>query len=147
MRHAPGLAASPLGGINWKWRGAGNGLSLPVSCGRTTSSRSGDAPGTAIPPAQGDPPCAHGGRYPAGVLPPKFHDRTSTEPRKASRSLGRNQCCLARNASVNTGGPRMLAEDALRERPPTPALRCRTGPRGLGVVYLRQLDHLDEAVG
>jgi hypothetical protein len=30
--------------INWKWRGAGNGLSLPVWCGRTTSSRSGDAP-------------------------------------------------------------------------------------------------------
>ena len=87
MRHAPGLAASPLGGINWKWRGAGNGLSLPVWCGRTTSSRSGDAPGTAKPPAQGDLPCAHGGRQPAGTLPPKFHDRTSTERRKASRSL------------------------------------------------------------
>jgi hypothetical protein len=37
MRYGPGAYRKPPGGINWKWRGTGNGLSLPVWCGGTTS--------------------------------------------------------------------------------------------------------------
>jgi hypothetical protein len=36
MRHDPGLAASPLCGVNCRWRGVGNRVSPIVRCGRTT---------------------------------------------------------------------------------------------------------------
>lgn len=75
MRHYLGLAASPPGPYKLEVERNGNGLSLPVWCGRTTSSANRRRTGYGDTPAQGDFPCAHGGRQPAGTLPPKFHDR------------------------------------------------------------------------
>ena len=39
MRHDRGLAASPRCGVNWKWRGVGNVVSLVVRRGRPPSSQ------------------------------------------------------------------------------------------------------------
>jgi hypothetical protein len=72
MRHDPGLAASPP--VRYMLRVERNGHSpfpLIVRCGRTTSSRSGGAPRTAVPSAQEDLPRAYGcSRARSGLGPP-----------------------------------------------------------------------------
>ena len=88
LRHDPGLAASPPVRYILKVERSGySPTSLIVRCGRTSPSRSGGAPSTAVPPAQQDATRANRSspartRVPAARTPTESPYRAQTRSRR-----------------------------------------------------------------